>query len=351
MAPWFTPRRCLVYSAYFVGVFSFCIGLFISKQVWTIHTTIRLIEKSWDLRGTDYRNVTWMDKAAHALLAGHEDRSEYNDLFWAKYAELDTAENVQGSFNRSNLTTCKPGYAPEWVDANIGYDKWGFVLYRTDYDEDNETWAETVKHINHTIRAHLEIEATRDGVECDPDLVRDRAVLEIIEDRETLDFAEPEKIRSLWRERVDAGLVDSSFKIGTWNHGWSRVNLKCDESVDKRCAKPNGMALNLCLVYDHNSRLMMWLAESGIPATGPRDPWEPFLLAIDGIWSNDTYMYRTSWAYGYPGSYGVALSILFNDFHGKTFDREMERQSPYMYNGKSVQGANDDAIYANRCFR
>jgi hypothetical protein len=345
MAPWFTPRRFLVYSAYFTGVFSLLIGLFISRHVWDIHTTIRLIEKSWDVRGHDYSNASWIDKASHALLAGHEDVSKYNDLFWAKYHELDTAENGQGSFNRSNLTTCKPGYAPEWVDKNAGYDKWGFVLYRTDYEEDDEEWAETVQHINHTIRAHLEIEATHDGNECDPDLVRDRAVIEIIEDRETLENASPETIRALWRERVDAGLVDSTFKIGGWRYGgWLRVNLSKAKDDGE---KANGMALNLCLMYDSSTRYLMYLAATSLPATGPRDPWEPFLLAIDGTWSNDSYMYLTSWAHEYPGSYGVALSILFNDFHGKTFEREMERQAPHMFMGELFKEANVPVIHAN----
>lgn len=338
MASWFTPRRFLVYSAYFVGVFSLLIGLFISKHVWNIHTTVRLIEKSWDVRGHDYRNASWIDKAAHALFAGHEDVSEYNNLFWAKYAQLETVENAQGSFNRSNLTTCKPGYTPEWADANAGYDKWGFVLYRTDYDEDDETWTKRVQYMNHTIRTHLEVEATHDGSECDPELVRDRAVLEIIESRETLENASPETIRALWRERVDSGLVDNSgFKVGGWQYGgWLRVNL-CKGDDDTDCKKPNGMSLNLCLMYDSSSRIMMQLADSGLPATGPRDPWEPFLLAIDGTWSPGSYMYLTSWAHEYPGSYGVALSILYNDFHGKTFEREMERQAPYMFMGELVK--------------
>jgi hypothetical protein len=350
MASWFTPRRFLVYSAYFVGAFSTIVGLFVSRHVWEIHTTVRLIEKSWDVRGKDYRNVSWVGKASHALLAGHEDVSEYNDLFWAKYHELDTVENVPGSFNRSNLTTCEPGYAPEWADANAGYDKWGFVLYRTDYEEDEKTWAETVQHINHTIRAHLEIEATHHGSECDPDLIRDRAVLEIIEDRETLDGARFEAIQALWRERVDTGLVDSTFKTGGWNWGWFRVNLNvCNRDDDGECKKANGMALNLCLMYDSSTRFMMQLATNGLPAAGPRDPWEPFLLAIDGIWSPDKYMYKTTWAHEYRGSYGVALSILFNDFHGKIFEREMERQAPYMFMGELVKCANDSVIHANWC--
>jgi hypothetical protein len=338
MARWFTPRRFLVYSAYIVGTFSLLIGVIISKHVWDIHATIRIIEKSWDVRGHDYRNASWLDKAAHALLAGHEDMSEYNDLFWAKFAELDPVENGQASFDRSNLTVCKPGYAPEWVDANARYEKWGFVLYRTDYDEDEEVWAETVRHINQTIRTHLEIEATHDGNECDPDLVRDRAVLEIIEDRETLEGAGLETIRALWRERVDAGLVDSSFKMGGWQYGWFRLNLgkhKDDgqpDGADRK--KANGLALNICLVYDFSTRAMMQLTANGLPATGPRDPWEPFLLALDGMWSPDNYMYLTTWAHGYQGFYGVALSILFNDFHGKTFEREMERHAPGMFMGE-----------------
>jgi hypothetical protein len=356
MARWFTPRRCLVYSAYFVGVFSLIVGMFISRHVWDIHTTVRLIEKSWDARGYNYRNISWPSKAAHALFAGHEDASEYNDLFWAKYDEITTVENGHGSFNRSNLTTCEDGYAPKWADANAGYDKWGFVLYRTDYNDDDETWAEIVKYLNHTIRTHLEIEATHSGSDCDPDLVRDRAVLEIIEDRETLAGATIETIRTLWRKRVDDGLVDSTFKIGGWQYGgWLRVDLHKgagdSESDGKNRKKANGMALNLCLMYDSNTRFSMFLANQSFPATGPRDPWEPFLLAIDGLWSNGSYMYRTSWAHGYPGFYGVALSILFNDFHGKTFEREMERQAPYMFRGELVNGANDSSIHANSCFR
>lgn len=342
MARWLTPRRFLVYSAYFVGVFSVIVGLFISKHVWNIHTTIRIIEKSWDVRGRDYRNSSWLDKAGHALFAGHEDVSEYNDLFWAKFHELDETENGPGSFNRSNLTTCEHGYVPEWADANAGYDKWGFVLYRTDYEEDDEDWAETVQHMNHTIRTHLEIEATRDGSECDPDLVRDRAVLEIIEDRETLENAEFETIRALWRQRVDGNLVDSTTKMGGWRYGgWFRLNLR--QADDANYKKPNGMALNLCLVYDMGTRFMMRLSSSGFAATGPRDPWEPFLLAIDGTWDPDTYMYLTTWAHEYTGSYGVALSVLFNNFHGRTFEREMERQAPYMFKGELVK-ALDNAV-------
>jgi hypothetical protein len=338
MPSFFTPRRFLVYSAYFAGVFSLIIGLFISKHAWNLNTTIRLIEKSWDLRGHDYGNASWMDKATHALLAGHEDVSEYNDLFWAKIAELNQAEDGQGSFDRSNLSSCEPGYQPEWAVANGAYDKWGFVLYRTDYDEDAETWAATVRHLNHTIRTHLEIEATNDGRECDPELVRDRAVLEIIDDRENLDGATSETIRALWRKRVDDGLVEESFKMGGWQFGWFRLNLskgndegKTDDGERKTA---NGISLNLCLMYDWHARVMFHLATSGVPATGPRDPWEPFLVAIDGLWSPDRYMYLTSWADGYTGSYGVALSLLFNDFHQATYEREMERHAPYMFMGK-----------------
>jgi hypothetical protein len=337
MPSWFSPRRLLVYSAYFAGVFSLVIGLFISKHAWDIHTTVRLIEKSWDLRGHDYSNASWIDKATHALLAGHEDVSEYNDLFWAKYAELNEAKDGQGSFDRSNLTSCQPGYEPEWVDANGANAKWGFVLYRTDYDEDAETWAATVRHINHTIRTHLEIEATNDGHECDPGLVRDRAVIEIIEDRENLNGAASETVRALWRKRVDDGLVEESFKMGGWQFGWFRLNLnKYDESKtdDGERKTANGMALNLCLMYDWNARVAFQLATRGVPATGPRDPWEPFLVAIDGLWSPDRYMYLTSWAQGYTGSYGVALSLLFNDFHQETYEREMERHAPYMFEGE-----------------
>ncbi|PVH96226.1 hypothetical protein DM02DRAFT_731343 [Periconia macrospinosa] len=343
MARWCTPRRFLVYSAYFVGAFSLILGVVISKHAWNIHTTIRLIEKSWDVRGHDYRNYSWVDKATHALLAGHEDVSAYNDLFWAKHAELE-AENGQGLFNRSNLTACKSGYAPEWADANAGYSKWGFVLYRTNYDDDDETWAEVVQHMNFTIRTHLEIDATHDGSECDPDLVRDRAVLEIIEDRETLDNATPDTIRTLWRERVDAGLVDSITKMGGWDYGgWFRVYF----SFTKGAA--NGMALNLCLMYDTLTRTMMQPFLNGFPATGPRDPWEPYLLAIDGTWSTDRYSYLTSWAHGYSGLYGVALSILFNDFHGKTFEREMERQAPKMFMGRHE--ADDTAFWFEKYFQ
>jgi hypothetical protein len=57
-------------------------------------------------------------------------------------------------------------------------------------------------------------------------------------------------------------------------------------------------------------------------------------LALDGMWSPDNYMYLTTWAHGYQGFYGVALSILFNDFHGKTFEREMERHAPGMFMGE-----------------
>ncbi len=338
MSSWFTPRRFLVYSAYFIGVFSLIIGLIVSKHAWELHTTVRLIEKSWDLRGHDYRNASWIDKAAHALLAGHEDVSEYNDLFWAKFAELDEAEDGQGSFDRSNLTSCEPGYEPEWAVANSAYAKWGFVLYRTDYDEDAETWAATVRHINQTIRTHLEIEATDDGHECDPELVRDRAVLEIIEDRENLDGATPETVRALWRKRVDDGLVDETFKMGGWQWGWFRLNLNMGDNEGKNDdgerKTANGIALNLCLMYDWHTRVVFRLASSGLPATGPRDPWEPFLVAIDGLWSPDRYMYLTSWAHGYTGSYGVALSLLFNDFHKATYEREMERHAPYMFMGE-----------------
>ncbi|CAI6327401.1 unnamed protein product [Periconia digitata] len=338
MARWLTPRRVLVYSAYFTGAFSLLIGAFISRHLWDVHTTIRIMEKSWDVRGHDYGNLTWIDKAIQAVFAGHEDVSEYNDMFWAKFGELDKAEDGHGSFNRSNLTTCQRGYEPEWVDQNSRYEKWGFVLYRTDYEEDNVTWAESVKHINYTIRTHLEIDATHHGSDCDPDLVRDRAVLEIIEDREALEGASPHQIRALWRERVDAGLVDSTFKIGGWDYGgFFRINLPASddncESDGSKCKKANGMALNLCFMYDSGTRVMMQLVRNHLPATGPRDAWEPFLLAIDGLWNHERYMYRTSWAHMYPGVYGVALSILFNDFHGRTFEREMERQAPHMYMG------------------
>ena len=337
MSSWLTPRRVLVYSAYFAGSFSLIIGLIISKHVWAIHTTVWLIEKSWDLRGHDYRNASWVDKASHALLAGHEDVSEYNDLFWAKFAELDTEKGGQGFFDRTNLSSCEPGYEPEWVVANGGYDKWGFVLYRTDYDEDAENWAATVRHINHTIRTHLEIDATNDGHECDPELVRDRAVLEIIDDRESLDGVTSETVRALWRKRVDDGLVDKSFKIGGWQWGWFRVNLKKGDDEEKTNGESetaNGIALNLCLMYDSHARSMFQFAAGGLPATGPRDPWEPFLVAIDGLWSPDRYMYLTSWAQGYPGSYGVALSLLFNNFHRETYEREMERHAPHMFMGE-----------------
>jgi hypothetical protein len=169
-----------------------------------------------------------------------------------------------------------------------------------------------------------------------------------------LENASPETIRALWRERVDAGLVDSTFKMGGWRYGgWLRLNLnfpKGDddgESDGTSRKKANGMALNLCLMYDSSTRYMMYLAATSLPATGPRDPWEPFLLAIDGTWSNDSYMYLTSWAHEYPGSYGVALSILFNDFHGKTFEREMERQAPHMFMGELFKEANVPVIHAN----
>lgn len=340
MARWFTWRRLFVYSAYFTGVFSLLIGLFISKHVWTLHTTIRAIEKSWDVRGHNYSEYGWIDKAAHALLAGHEDVSEYNDLFWAKYHELDDKDGKPGEFNRSNLKPCEPGYEPRWVTDNAGYDKWGFVMYRTDYDEDDEAWAESVRHMNHTIRAHLELEAITEGYECDPDHVRDRAVLEIIEDETTLKDAPLDKVRALWRERVDAGLVESGMKMGGWRWGWFRLNLNRgrkagdDTEGEDAPAKLNGLSLNLCLVYDWHTRVLMSFAHQGMPATGPRDPWEPFLVAVDGMWSAEEYQYLTSWAHEYAGTYGVALSLLFNDFHGKTFEREMERSAPAMLMGK-----------------
>ena len=284
MSRFFTWRRLFVYSAYFTGVFSLIIGLFISQQAWAIHKTVRLIEKSWDARGHNYSEYSWIDKATHALLAGHEDVSKYNDIFWAKYDELDMTDGI---FVRANLKTCEPGYEPDWVTANAGYQKWGFVMYRTDYDEDDETWAKTVRHINHSIRAHLEIEATHDGAECDPELVRDRAVLEIIEDRETLNGADADTVRALWRKRVDDGLVDKSFKMGGWNWGWYRVNLSKgksrgqdegeskaeEEEENEEIPQANGLSLNLCLMYDWSARALMQLAQGGLPAGGPRDPW------------------------------------------------------------------------------
>jgi len=339
MASWLTPRRLLVYGAYFWGAFSLILGLFISKHAWSIHKTVRLIEKSWDARGHNYSDWGWTDKALHAVFAGHEDTSDYDKLFWTKYKELNGTENGEGSFDRSNLTTCKPGYEPEWVNANAGYEKWGFVLYRADYEDDDDTWAANLRHINYTIRAHLEIEATHDGAECDPSHVRDRAVLEVIEDRETLHNATVDTVRELWRKRVDDGLVDASMKIGGWNYGWHRINLNRGKGEPTTWAKagamPNGLGLTVCLMYDANAQLMFSLYNSGLPATGPRDPWEPFLVAVDGMFSHERYMYLTSWAHEYHGSYGVALSILFNDFHGRVFLREMERQAPRLFMGKS----------------
>jgi hypothetical protein len=332
MSRFFTWRRLFLYSAYFTGVFSIIISLFISEHAWNLHKTVRLIEKSWDTRGTNYSEYGWIDKAAHAIFAGHEDISQYNDLFWVKYHELDESED--GSFRREDLETCEPGYEPEWVTANAGYDKWGFVMYRTDYDEDDETWTKSVRHINHTIRTHLELEATHEGKDCDPNLVRDHAVLEIIEDKENLENAPAQTIRAMWRQRVDDGLVENGFKMGGWQHGWYRLRLNGETTGT---AEPNGLALNLCLMYDWHARSSMMLASSGLPATGPRDPWEPFLVAVDGMWSKDGYMYLTSWAHEYAGVYGVALSLLFTDFHGKTFEREMERSAPRMFMGRLLR--------------
>lgn len=329
MAPFLTWRRLFLYSAYFSGVFSIIISLFISKHAWSLHKTVRLIEKSWDIRGHNYSEYGWIDKASHAILAGHEDVSEYNDLFWAKYYELDESE--EGVFKREKMGPCEPGYEPEWVNANAGYEQWGFVVYRTDYDEDHEAWAKTVRHINHTIRTHLELEATNEGKDCDPKHIRDRAVLQFIEDKLTLENAPIETVRTMWRQRVDDGLVEKGFKMGGWQYGWFRLNLNSGETDFKR---PTGLALNLCLVYDWHARVSMALASGGVPATGPRDPWEPFLMAVDGMWNTDKYMHLTSWAEEYTGTYGVALSLLLNDFHGKTFEREMERSAPRMFMGR-----------------
>lgn len=316
---WLGPRRILLYGACFAGAFSLVIGLFISKHAWNLNKTVKLVENSWDRRNISHSDRSWLDKAYHALLAGHEEVGEYNDLYWEKRHRLDES----GHFDRANLTQsdeCRP----EWATANAAYDKWGFVVYRTYYGD--KDWNETLRFFNHSIRAHLEIEATTDGRECDPELVRDRAVIEVIENRELLEDATAEQVRALWRKRVKDGLVDAAPKMGGWKYGgWFKLNLDVEEA-----AKPNGMALNLCLVYDRAASAMVSIHQMGLPATGPRDPWEPFLAVVDGTWDPEEYMHVASWTEGYHGVYGVSLSLLMNTFHGAVYEREPERSAPYM---------------------
>ncbi|TKA21862.1 hypothetical protein B0A50_08734 [Salinomyces thailandicus] len=320
MPRWLTPRRILVYGAYLAGVFSILVGLFIGKHAWRLHATIKLIERSWDHRNISYENASWIDKAAHAITAGHEDVSQYNDLYWEKIRQLEE----HGEFDRTNLTK-REDCRPEWAEANESYEKWGFVLYRTHYGDD---WDEKLQTLNNSIRAHLEVEATEDGQECDPRLVRDRATLEIVDDRELLEDATPTQVRALWRKRVDDDLVDSAMKIGGWRYGWFRMRLPGGQA-------PNGIPLNMCLMYDFVADGLFMLQNNGVPATGPRDPWEPFLVVVDGLWDAEKYMYITSWAEGYQGTYGVALSLLMNSFHGAVYEREPERSAPYMSFGAS----------------
>lgn len=319
MARWLTPKRILVYGAYFTGAFSLIVGLFVGKHAWHLHGTIKLIEKSWDRRNISHSDVSWVSKAYHAILAGHEEVGQYNDLYWDKRHQLQET----GCFDRANLKQ-SDDCRPEWAETNAAYDKWGFVLYRTYYGDAD--WNETLQFFNHSIRSHLEVEATGEGQECDPELVRDRATLEVIEDRELLEDATIDQVRALWRKRVGEGLVDRTFKTGGWKYGgWFRVNLPGNEMK-----KPNGMALNLCMMYNHAASTVVALSQMGVPATGPRDPWEPFLVAVDGLWDPREYMYLTSWAEGYEGIYAVSLSLLMNSFHGAVYEREPERSAPHM---------------------
>lgn len=114
------------------------------------------------------------------------------------------------------------------------------------------------------------------------------------------------------------GVVMGGFQHG----GYMRLNLPG--------MAPDGLGLNQCLLVDEDSADSILSID---PAASLDDlPLEdqPYVIAVDGVYDEETFEPSTSWTEEYRGWYRVPVANLLLDFYQLTYEsRPMEHFAPH----------------------